>query len=332
MIRLDNTGWGSIDMDDYMVVTHTDMDGVGSAAVYIHYRGYKPSKIMFTEPYLLTKAFKKISKIRNVRTIAFMDLGMNQKTYEYIKPILEKKIAEGIEIEWYDHHIWDKEWLDNFREIGVKINIDNTICAAGVVAKYAPRRSNINKEFIEEFVKGVCSGDLWRFDHWLGPWYLRLIRRDDPDSWREEVLNTILKEKLWDKSFDTILIDRVEKEINSYKELVRLVKLKRIDGVLFAFVKANKYIENSFAAAYIMARKNAEVVAVISDKGKVSLRSKEINIREIAKALGGGGHPHASGFAVKIPIIIRIKKLFSETAVLDYIMNKIISVAPQYLS
>ncbi len=318
--------------DKYMVVTHTDMDGVGSAAVYIHYRGYMPAHIMFTEPYLLIEAFKKIKKINDVGTIAFMDLGMNQKTFEYIKPILEEKIRGGIRIEWYDHHVWDAEWLKEFEKIGVDIHVDRSICATGVVARYAQHREQINKDFVEELVRGVCSGDLWRFDHWLGPWYLRLIRRDDPDTWRMKVLETILEEKLWDKSFNDILIERVEKEINAYKEIEKHVRIKNINGIIFAFIKSNKYIENSFAAAYIMARKNAEVVAVISDQGKVSLRSRNVNIREIAKALGGGGHPHASGFALKIPLLIKLKKPFSETAVLDYIMNRIVEIAPQYLS
>lgn len=312
--------------DNYIIVTHTDMDGVGSAALYIYLYNKPPEKIYFTEPYLLYKTLKKIvGSDYAVKNIALMDLGMNKNTMDKIIEYIRILRGKNIDIEWFDHHVWDEDWINKLKELGVKIYIDRSTCAVGVVAKYARQYgNNVDEDFVSELVRGVCAGDLWRFDHWRGPWYLRLIRRHDDPEWRLKVLEKISRGVLWDEEFTAKVVERFEKELYGYKMVDDTILTREINDIRIAVVLQNKSIENSFTASYTMGRTNADIVAVVSKDGKVSLRSRNINIRNLALAFGGGGHSRAAGFKIKIPLIIRLKSFFSNNAIQEYIMLKLV--------
>ncbi len=308
---------------EYTIVTHTDMDGVGSAALYIYLQGKRPIKIIFAEPYNLDRALPKIP-LRNTGKVVFMDLGMNPNFYNKVVEKLEKMINEGISVEWYDHHVWNDEWLSELKDIGVNINVDRSTCATGVVAKYAPRRNNIDREFIEELVAGVCAGDLWLFNHWRGPWYLRLVRRRESNSWRLRVIDTISKGILWCDEFTENIVDKLEKELKAYNEVVDKVLVRNINSVRVAYVPAHDLVDTSFIAALAMGRTGAEVVVVASRDGKLSFRSRGYNVRELAVKLGGGGHPRASGAKIRIPFKVRLMGLWRPEYYLEYI-HRVIS-------
>ena len=105
------------------------------------------------------------------------------------------------------------------------------------------------------------------------------------------------------------------------KDYIYLVKH---NGVKIAVTLSIEGIENSFLAAHVMGRYDADVVALTSLDGKVSLRSKKHNVRELAYVLGGGGHVKASGCKLKIPWKIRLKSLIDKKAVINYVLQTII--------
>ncbi|MCD6301494.1 MAG: phosphoesterase [Staphylothermus sp.] len=312
----------------YVIITHTDMDGIGSAAIYTYYRGTKPYKIFFTEPYLLYRVLKRIksnkSLLNSIESIALMDLGLNlatvDKTYEYIKSI----INDNISIEWYDHHIWDSDWRKKFEDLGVKIHIDTSTCATGVVAKYSKIHvDKVDEESINEVVGGICAGDLWRFDHWRGPWFLRLIRRRDSQEWRMYVTEKIAQGIVWCEEFTKKVVERFEQEIQAYNEVRENIIVRTIGNLKIAIALQHPILDNSFTAAFIIGRTDADIAVITSRDGKISLRSREYNVRDLAKYFGGGGHPRAAGFKINIPLLVKLKSLFNKNAIMEYILDLI---------
>ena len=94
------------------------------------------------------------------------------------------------------------------------------------------------------------------------------------------------------------LIDE-EKEIkNNYmKGILKEVSLKRYKDLNMGVVSADKYISD--LGKFIMENNVLELdFVMIINKPKVSLRTNKphINVCNIAKEYGGGGHPQASGF------------------------------------
>ncbi len=311
----------------YIIVTHTDMDGVAAAALYIYLSREKPVEIIFTEPYTIEKSLNKLRETitRNiVEKIVIEDIGINTSTLPLIKEVLGNMIRHGIIVEWYDHHVWESSWIKELKNLGVKLYVDRTTCATGVVAKYVKPSGPIDDNFVKELVLGVCGGDLWRFDYWRSPWFLRLIRRRDNDNWRLKVIEVLSKGVIWIDEFTENIVSKLEKELKGYNMISGRIVYKDINGTRVAVAPAIECIDSSFIASYIIGRYNADIVGVISPDGKLSLRSRKYNVREIAKALGGGGHKRASGAKIKIPWRVRILRHILNNAIESYTLDTII--------
>jgi len=308
-----------------LIITHTDMDGVASAALYLYLN--KPAKhlIYFAEPYNLDTALSR-NLGGEVCSLAIMDLGVNPVIFDRVKELLSKYVSRGAQVTWFDHHVWSDEWVESVEKLGVRVIIDRSTCATGVVYRYSRAVGDVDQDFVLNLVGGVCAGDLWRFDHWLAPFYLRLVRRRDSNEWRRKVVEVLSKGRYWDPLFDEKVVEAVEAELRNLRDDIRRIE-KRVEGLKINVVETNEEVENSFIAAFLMGRFNADIVVVASSDGKLSFRSNGVNVRDIAVALGGGGHPTASGAKINVPWSIRILSRFSRTIFLNYVASRIVEKA-----
>jgi len=308
-----------------LIITHTDMDGVASAALYLYLN--KPTRhlVYFAEPYSLDIALGR-NLGEEVGSLAIMDLGVNPVIFDRVKELLSRYVSRGVQVTWFDHHVWSDEWVESVEKLGVRVIIDRSTCATGVVYRYSRAVGGIDQDFVSNLVGGVCAGDLWRFDHWLAPFYIRLVRRRDSNEWRRKVMEVLSKGRYWDPLFDEKVVEAVEAELRSLRDDIRRIE-KRVGGLKINVVESSDEVENSFIAAFLMGRFNADIAVVASSDGKLSFRSNGVNVRDIAVALGGGGHPTASGAKVDIPLSIRILSRFSRTIFLNYVASRIVEKA-----
>ncbi|MEM4717353.1 MAG: DHHA1 domain-containing protein, partial [Desulfurococcaceae archaeon] len=276
------------------IITHSDIDGAAAAGIYLYLRDNPESHIFITEPYLLHRTLKKTLSASFER-ILIMDLGINPVIYNEVIDYLKLLRHNNTPVEWFDHHVWEEKWIKNVRDLGVNLYIDQSTCATGVVVKYVnPIRSRLDHLFVENIVKGVCAGDLWTFNHWLGPFFIRLVRRRDSNQWRKHVIKRIANGITWTDEFESKIIEHIEKELDYLNERIVHVT-RRINNYTMIIAESNETIENSFLAAYLIGRYNVDIAALISIDGKLSFRSRSVNVRDLATHLGGGGHLYASG-------------------------------------
>lgn len=275
-----------------VIITHDDLDGVGAAALYLRGKGLKPYEVLigFSKPHQIVEKLKKALK-EEPEVIAVMDLGLNKDIVDEVVNIIS---SSNVVIEWFDHHVWDKNWIKKLKSVNVRLYVDNSTCATGVVAKYL----GLNDEFSLKLVGVICAIDLWRWDNPLAPFMYRI------GMWVDEKQESLLKlvaffasGKLWDKDFDEIVEEYVNKELKNYKKIDRIVEVMDIDDC--RVVLAVKYWDGpphrSLLAQYLIARYNADVAIILRPWGGISLRSRTVDVRSIALELGGGGHPRASG-------------------------------------
>lgn len=310
----------------YAIITHNDIDGVASSALYIYLTGTREYRVYFTEPFLLNKTLSKIISAYYERVV-IMDIGINPQVYDEILEYLKILRENNIPVYWYDHHVWEEKWMNDVKDKGIELYIDQSTCATGVVAKYVETtRRNIDQVFISELVNGVCAGDLWLFNHWLGPYYIRLVRRKDPDSWRKHVLSVLASGRYWSGEFDEKVLDHLEKELALFSDKNGLkYVIKNINGLKIIVSESNVDVENSFLASYLIGRMNVDIAILATSDGKLSFRSKDIDVRNLALSLGGGGHMYASGAKIEIPWWIRTLSKVNKNAILNYIANLVIS-------
>ncbi|MEM3926310.1 MAG: DHHA1 domain-containing protein [Desulfurococcaceae archaeon] len=307
------------------IITHTDIDGVAAASLYLYLRDPVHYKVYFTEPFLLNKTLNKIMN-RYSEKLVLIDIGINPLIYQNILGYLKTMRERGTDIEWYDHHVWEDKWINEIKAIGVKLSIDRSTCATGVIAEYVtPLKPILDRVFIDQVVKGVCAGDLWTFDHWLAPYYLRLVRRRDSDEWRKSVLEVIRSGRYWDEKFEEKVAEHVDLELKVLSSNLRYV-VRDVDGLRIVIAENIEHLENSFTASYLFGRLDADIVIIASDDGKLSLRSRDFNVRDIALKLGGGGHPHAAGAKIDVPWSTRVFSKLSKKIFLSYVLDKILGI------
>jgi len=307
------------------IITHTDMDGAGAAGLYIYLSGIQNYKLFFTEPYLLNKTLVRVLNA-NYERLVLLDIGINPSVYGEVVDYISRLRKRGVSIAWFDHHIWSEEWLRELRDLGVDIFNDKSTCATGVVAKYVePRRNPVDSVFVSELVKGVCAGDLWRFDHWMGGYYLRLVRRIDSNTWRRNVVKTIAEGRLWSSEFDEKILTHVESELKVLSRGLSTLD-KYANGLKIVVAENNEEVENSFIAAFLIGRYNADIAVLASIDGRLSFRSRSVNVREIAVRMGGGGHVYASGAKIEVPLMVRLLGRIERKTVLSYVLNRVADV------
>ncbi len=303
-----------------VIITHGDMDGVAAAGLYLYLRDNPESVVYFTEPYNLHNTIDHVTSFRYEKLV-ITDLGINPSTYRELVEKLRtiRELETGIV--WYDHHVWNENWIKGVREIGVELHLDTSTCATGVVAKYTKPLKQVNYEYVNQLVKGVCAGDLWRFDHWMGSYYIRLIRRKDKDSWKMKVLLYIANGQYWNSEFNSKVERHVDLELSLLSDKL-MVYTKNINNhYRVAVVEDEEIIDSSFIAPYVMGRYNANIVVVTSSNGKISFRSRDVNVRDLAVRLGGGGHPYAAGAKIKVPWYIRLLSKIQRKLLLVYVAN-----------
>ncbi|MEM1857904.1 MAG: DHHA1 domain-containing protein [Desulfurococcaceae archaeon] len=312
------------------IIAHTDVDGIGAAALYLYLTGISEYRVFFTEPFLLHRALDKVASAYYEKVV-ILDLGINPSVYRDVLEYLSLLRKHNIDVSWYDHHLWANTWIHDLESIGVKLYIDESTCTVGVVANYTkPMRSSVDEDYVRELVNGICAGDLWRFDHWLGPYYIRLVRRRDKDSWRRRVLNLFVSGRYWAPEFEEKVVEHVERELEVFSSTLNLVE-KSINGLKIVVASSSEKVENSFLAAYLLGRRSADMAILASGDGKLSFRSRGVNVREIALRLGGGGHVYASGAKISIPWWVKFFSRIHEKILLNYISELVNRVLRQNL-
>ncbi len=309
------------------IVTHTDLDGVGSAAAAVAVFGRRSGEytVLYAEPYNVHEKIAEIAEYMEKGDILVIaDLGPNRDSFPHAVKAIEGLAGKGVRVYWFDHHVWDPAEAEAVEKAGARLILDRTTCATGVVARYAPSILGVEKPpFFEELEKAVCAADLWRWDHHLAPKLYRVAEARGegvrPEDWRNRLVAKFSEGTLWDEEMESRLEDYVNRELANYNSILKTVVV--VDGAcrVAAAYKERGPPANSFVAASLLARHDADIAVIVRENGGMSLRSRRVNVREVAVRLGGGGHPVAAGAKIKIPITVRLaaklsKKMLSRHA------------------
>ncbi len=300
-------------MGHTFIVTHTDLDGVASAAVYLRITGLKPTDatVLYAEPYNLNEVIEDYAEhIDSGDVLAIMDLGVNTSIFDGLLALIENLAKRGVEIEWYDHHVWGEE-ADRVRSVGVKLFIDRSTCATGVVARYASQLRGVEvDEYTRELVSAVCAADLWRWTHHLAPKLFRVLGRRDDEEWRAKFLEKLYSGILWDDEMQERLEEYINGELKGFSKILSSVHVKENGGCRVAAVyKKEGPPSNSMIGAALLYRFQADIAVIARENGAISLRSRRVDVQKVASALGGGGHPRAAGARISLPLHVRILRV-----------------------
>ena len=317
------------------IVTHTDLDGVGSAAAALRVTGRSLSDvvILYAEPYNVHEALEIVEEHASKGdTLLVSDLGPNRDSFPRAIETIRRLVEEGVNVEWYDHHIWSREDQEALRAAGAYLALDTSTCATGVVVHYASRRRGLEPDdFLLELERAVCAADLWRWDHYLAPKLFRVADsryEEGREAWRNRLVEKFSNGIIWDEELEEKLVEYVDLELKNYNSILRTTYVTGEPCRVAAASKKRGPPSNSFLGASLQSRYNADIAVIIRDNGGMSLRSRNVNVQKIAVELGGGGHPRAAGARIKIPFTVRLLSIiFGRRMLSRYAARKVREVA-----
>jgi len=321
-------------MDHLFIITHTDLDGAGAAAAALiaYNRSIDESTILFAEPYNIHEVLGGLrGNVSKGDVLVISDLGPNQKSVEEAAQYIKELSSIGVQIDWYDHHIWPNEWLEAIRKAGARLTIDTGTCATGVVARYATRYNNREySNYLKELEAMVCAADLWRWDHPMAPKLFRIADtryEEGANEWRKKIITKFSQGILWDKELEERLEQYVNKELENFNTILSTSYLAKGECRVAAAYKLRGPPSNSFIGASLLSRYDADIAVIVRENGGLSLRSRGVNVQLIAVQLGGGGHPRAAGARIEIPFSRRLLGKLWRKAISRYAARLILRVA-----
>ncbi|MDE1869449.1 MAG: hypothetical protein KGH71_00490 [Candidatus Micrarchaeota archaeon] len=296
-------------MRNIAVLTHSaDIDGVGCAALIkikynlpsnrLFFSGYAKDDILFAE--------RKMRKLYGKDFVLFItDLSLNDPVIEVWRSIIKRIKAKGGKVFWFDHHPWSKKALDRVaKECEVAIVGENERYCATEITRM---ELGLDTPFINEFTRVVHFSDfnlkprdarsrnlikayalsITSFTKARSKESIQKILRHYADviSGRRFTDDKILNES---KRFEKLNNDRIKKML---KELYFVGK-----EITVGFTTGVQSTNGCGAIIQATGRDIGIIVDTVAGKG--SMRTIKSDISQFAKNLGGGGHPHASGFEI----------------------------------
>jgi oligoribonuclease NrnB/cAMP/cGMP phosphodiesterase (DHH superfamily) len=262
-----------------LLLTHTDLDGVGCAVVFAGSRPGQGTVELVDNGSIDGRV---MAALETRRAILVTDHGVSEPTAARVDAF----IAGGGHFALLDHHrsssnLAGREWA----------TIDEERSATGLLFDHLGRPSEY-----QEFAALVEDHDLWR--------------HRDPRSARLAALVGLLGHDRFLARFSTdpsmefregevLLLDNEDTQREAYlsKKLEQARVVER-DGVRWAICYAETY--QSDVAERLMTSLGVAATAIVNPARRtVSLRGRGVDVSAVAQRHGGGGHARAAAFTFK---------------------------------
>jgi oligoribonuclease NrnB/cAMP/cGMP phosphodiesterase (DHH superfamily) len=273
-----------------LIISHSeDIDGIFSAALAIRKarkegESYSLLLIDYTEYPLL------INKIKNSREnrIIILDIGINEKI---AKEVIEALKNSKSFIIWIDHHTWENNIVKEASKYCNLIIGKNS-------ATFIFSRIFSNDPFSRKLARIAEDSDFFKNKLKISTKLSLLITYFNNFSkeklyWLAEYFseNTKLSKEMEE------LIEKIEKEVEeARKKVEKNLEIIEVKKKKIGIVELPGILNPSFEGDRLKKEKNLDTCIMLFKKGggyKVSIRGEKA--LELAKLLGGGGHPTAAG-------------------------------------
>lgn len=282
------------------LITHNDLDGIGCEVVFKLLYGDKVDVFSVGNNEVNNIVEQSLEELRFgiYEQLFITDLSINEELAEIIN-------KEGLKVQLLDHHP-SATHLNKYSFANVTTHMLDGLKDSGTHLSFIYLLDKLlNKglynESLEDFVELVRQYDTWEWKE--------IFRNEEAKQLsdllyilgREKFVNDMVhrikdNEELFSET-DKLILEIKQKEIDNYIN----IKEKELIIKDFKLYKIGIVIADSYTSELgnILCERHEELdfVAIIK-KETVSLRTVKdnVNLTDIAKQFGGGGHPKASGF------------------------------------
>ena len=264
--------------------THDDLDGVGCAVV---------ARLAFPTDLVVTYcSYKTVNQEVN----SFLDTAPSDVQILISDISVDEETAsrlDGLNVRMYDHHPIKvhRPWM----------TVDTSVTECGTTLLAAALISDMS-EAVRGFVDAVCLYDTWRFEKGVNSFSERLNALHSILGHRGfvEMVVPALSEGepfVIPHFFELAISNSFAERDRYFEKKEKAMITTTFEGHKTGLVFADRDI--SLMAEYVFQRHpELEIVAVCYMPAGISLRTRrdDINLTEICRQRGGGGHQKASAF------------------------------------
>ncbi|MDD3856761.1 MAG: phosphoesterase [Methanoculleus sp.] len=273
-------------------LTHNDLDAAGSDA--IHRRKYGDVFTVWASVGKFLSLFDAVAgSPGRGDLLSISDIGYQQG----VEQRLAKARSNGWRIEWRDHHRWKDEEIRAVEKKTSLLHVDVTTCATGIVARdLAP-----DDPVAIEIARVVCDYDLWKHQDARSKILGQVVMRK---GFREYVRDNLVRGTIVDAKVESEYNEIVREMERDIKKSIRHTTIIESDRYRIAFAPLYGY--PSETAHAIRDELKTDIEVVVSDNGRISIRSVPPVSHLIAREFSGGGHPHAAGGTFSFTLLDRL--------------------------
>ena len=292
-------------MERIKLYTHIDMDGDGSLILLKYFYPLTEIDVSFCGYGNIDKEIEEmIEDDFNYDAIYITDISPSEETLEKLEKAVKGK---NIELRLFDHHKTALV-LNKFDFCEVTVEKDGeAICGTKLFYNYLveEKREETN-ETIDEFVKLVNDYDTWLWEtkyHYDKPVDLNtLFTFYGKKLFAENMLEKFYANSVEFNEFDMLILNSENNKKKSYVAgKMKDLFFKNIQGKECVIVFAEQYT-NELTSAMYLEYPECDIQIVIGQYG-ISYRCRnnesDIDVSEIAKHFGGGGHAKAAGSRIQ---------------------------------
>jgi oligoribonuclease NrnB/cAMP/cGMP phosphodiesterase (DHH superfamily) len=303
----------------FVLISHRkDLDGIASAALMVRYvTKHNPSPFYLTLRDYPDGAELIEEKLLGAKGFEFLiaDLSTDQKDIEEVLRRIRLIRASGNRITWMDHHPTTDSIKSRLGELVDVLDLrESTTTGSQIVHERLYALNGIEDAHAEFLSSLGRDADLMELRYETTPKLVSLIDYynylDHESVFHPNLMQLALYLATPKEEADQeeLLLEKHEEDISKYESMkqegrkkilsdVEVIKSGRFRFAIFAYPSL---FSGTQASAYVLEALDVDASVGFSEEGSGSVRrkNKEVNCREIAIQLGGGGHEFAAGFGL----------------------------------
>jgi len=278
------------------IVAHWDIDGLASAVLVAKHYGVPLDSIRLSATGRAQKFVKELLSA-GANHVFVLDISFGEGSLKDLAKNLKKHKA-GMTV--VDHHVWEAsalELADSLHNIRLVLN-SSAPCTAQIVYDELLSRPPLRSE-LRTLLEMAVDDDTYSNKMQLTSKWRVLLRWGDWD-FRYKVLEALMEGVLWPEWAERMFQEVWSEYSKLLGEAAKTAELAEVGDVRVLFAYPDQRVHPGDLHYYLenVAEKKADLYVLVYGKS-VSLRSAKINVAEVAKALGGGGHEKAAGASLR---------------------------------
>ena len=262
---------------------HHDVDGLTSASLVL--RALKDSEIYFF-PQDPNEKFPEVY----ADEVFVVDVALTEKTWNSLQNLHVSKLV------WIDHHKPFADPSSLTLPANVQLILDPSAPSA---VKVVRQFFGLNDAISEKIEQLGTKADQWKLEPEVQDWMDLDMAYSYFKKDKAPLIKLLAQGKLeiTGELKDVLERYRAEKE-EAKKELLQNTVIKNVHGHTVAIGLAPEILSGSESADILLKETQTEIQIIVKPQGWMSFRrakSSTVNLLNLAKIFGGGGHEYASG-------------------------------------